>query len=182
MTNAQFERSGGNPAGSSGFTVAVRQASVDDLDAIRRIYNEGIEDRVATLECDAKSAEQIGAWWSEHDERYAVLVATHADEIVGWAALNAFSARCAHSNIADLSVYVGRSSRGKGVGRTILTKLLESAARSGFHKVVLHALDRNEAGKALYRRCGFAEVGLFKEHGLLDGEYVDVVAMERLFR
>jgi L-amino acid N-acyltransferase YncA len=182
MTSARFERSGRNLAGSAGFAaVSVRPASVNDLDAIRRIYNEGVEDRVATLERDAKSAEQIESWWREHGERYAVFVAIGAGEILGWASLNAFSARCAHSKIADLSVYVGRSSRGNGVGRTLLTQLLESAERSGFHKVVLHALDRNEAGKALYRRCGFVEVGVFKEHGLIDGEYVDVVAMEQLF-
>jgi phosphinothricin acetyltransferase len=47
---------------------------------------------------------------------------------------------------------------------------------------MLHALDGNEHGKRLYRKAGFVEVGVFKEHGLLDGQYVDVIAMERLLR
>jgi RimJ/RimL family protein N-acetyltransferase len=58
---------------------------------------------------------------------------------------------------------------------------LEPLARgAGFHKIVLHALNTNEHGKRLYRKCGFAEVGVFREHGELDGQFVDVVAMEKL--
>jgi L-amino acid N-acyltransferase YncA len=160
----------------------VRRATSVDLEAIRLIYNEGIEDRVATLDGDPKSFEEIARWWAEHDERYVVLVATESKCIVGWASLNRFSHRCAHSNIADLSVYVARGYRGRGVGYSLLTSLTGEAEQNGFHKIVLHSLNRNENGKRLYRKSGFAEVGIFREHGLLDGEYVDVVAMERLLR
>jgi L-amino acid N-acyltransferase YncA len=118
----------------------------------------------------------------EHDERYVVLVATESTEIVGWASLNRFSPRCAHGNIADLSVYVARRHRGKGVGYALLTRLTAEAVEGGFHKIVLHALCTNEGGKRLYRKSGFAEVGVFKKHGLVDGHYVDVIAMERLLR
>jgi L-amino acid N-acyltransferase YncA len=160
----------------------VRPASHADLEAIRAIYNEGIEDRVATLDTDPKSSEEIAQWWSRHDERFAVLVATEAGRVVGWASLNRFSARCAHANIADLSVYVARRDRGRGVGYALLMGLAKEAAREGFHKIVLHALNSNESGKRLYRKSGFVEVGVFKEHGLLDGRFVDVVAMELLLR
>jgi L-amino acid N-acyltransferase YncA len=161
---------------------SVRRASPDDLDAIRSIYNEGIEDRLATLESEPKSPQEIAQWWSEHDDRYVVLVATQHDRIVGWASLNHFSARCAHSQIADLSVYVARQHRGEGVGFALLTRLAHDAAASGFRKIVLHALDSNEHGKRLYRKAKFTQVGVFREHGMLDGRYVDVVAMERLLR
>jgi hypothetical protein len=56
----------------------VRRAAGDDVEAIRRIYNEGVEDRVATLESDPKSREEMAPWWMEHDERYVVLVATES--------------------------------------------------------------------------------------------------------
>jgi phosphinothricin acetyltransferase len=58
--------------------------------------------------------------------------------------------------------------------------LIGVAAESGFNKIVLHALNLNEHGKRLYRKAGFEEVGVFKEHGRLDGRFVDVVAMELL--
>jgi L-amino acid N-acyltransferase YncA len=163
-------------------TVTIRPASSGDLEAVRRIYNEGIEDRVATLDSEPKSADEIASWWSEHDSRYVVLAATDGGEMVGWASLNRFSHRCAHASIADLSVYVARSHRGRGVGYSLLTELEGHAARSGFHKIVLHALNGNEHGKSLYRKCGFDEVGVFKEHGMLDGRYVDVVTMEKLLK
>jgi L-amino acid N-acyltransferase YncA len=159
---------------------AVRRASGADLDAIRAIYNEGIEDRVATLDSEPRSPDEIARWWAQHDERYAVMVATDSHAIVGWASLNRFSHRCAHSSIADLSVYVSRDRRGKGVGYALLQSLCDEAQRSGFHKIVLHALNDNEHGKRLYRKAGFQEVGIFKEHGLLERKFVDVIAMERL--
>jgi L-amino acid N-acyltransferase YncA len=158
----------------------IRRAGETDLDALRRIYNEGIEDRLATLETDPKSAEEIAEWFGQHDERYAVIVCTEGDAVVGWASLNRFSHRCAHAAIADLSVYVARSHRGRSIGFSLLTALEPLARDGGFHKIVLHALNANEQGKNLYRKAGFAEVGVFKEHGMLDSRYVDVVAMEKV--
>ncbi len=146
---------------------------------MRRIYNEGIEDQVATLDVALKSREEIAGWWQEHDD-FPVLVAVEAPEIVGWTSLNRFSHRCAHSDIADLSVYVARSHRSRGVGFALLRTIEAEAIRAGFHKIVLHAVNENEAGKRLYRKSGFREVGVFAQHGLLDGRRVDVVAMEKL--
>lgn len=160
--------------------VAVRRASADDLDAVCRIYNEGIEDRVATLDTEPKSAADIQAWWRDHDGPYAVLVASESGAVVGWASLNRFSHRCARSRIADLSVYVARTHRGRGIGSELLRRLEERARAEGFRKIVLHALDSNEHGKRLYRKCGFREVGVFEKHGVIDGGFADVVAMEKV--
>lgn len=160
-------------------SITTRAASAADLEAIRSIYNQGIEDRIATLDTEIKSPEDLAAWWSQHDDRYAVLVATKQDAVVGWASLNHFSHRCAHNGIADLSVYVDRSHRGKSIGKILLGDL-ERRARGSFHKIVLHALNDNVAGKRLYAGLGFREVGVFREHGQLDGTFVDVVAMEKL--
>ena len=99
--------------------ITTRPAEGGDLEAIRWIYNQGIEDRIATLDTEPKSREDIAAWWNEHDERYAVLVATEEDIVIGWASLNRFSHRCAHSSIADLSIYVERTRRGHGTGSLI---------------------------------------------------------------
>jgi L-amino acid N-acyltransferase YncA len=160
--------------------VVVRRAAADDLPAIREIYNQGIDDRIATLETLPKTSEEIAAWFKDRDQRYAVIVACDRDDVVGWASLNRFSPRRAHSAIADLSVYVARTRRGCGVGTTLLEHLEPLARSAGFHKIVLHALNRNETGKRLYRAGGFREVGVFEKHGTLDGTPVDVVAMEKL--
>lgn len=162
--------------------IVVRDASHADLGALLRIYNEGIEDRIATLELDPKSREEMGAWWNDHGSRYAVLVAEDGKDVVGWAALNPFSHRCAHAGIADLSIYVAREMRGRGLGSLLLPRLVERAKAAGFHKIVLHALNDNAVGKRLYRSTGFLEVGVFREHGKLGDTFVDVVAMERILK
>ena len=160
--------------------VTLRAATGADLPAVKDIYNQGIEDRVATLETQPRSDDEIAAWFEAHGDRHAVLVADVDGVVSGWASLNPFSHRCAHAAIADLSVYVAREKRGRGIGRALLEALVERAREARFHKIVLHAVASNEAGTRLYRRMGFREVGVFKEHGELDGAYVDVVAMERI--
>ena len=160
----------------------VRAAGAADLPAIRRIYNEGIADRQATLESEPKTAAEIDAWFARHTGRCAVLVAEEDGGVAGWASLAPFSHRCAHAGIADVSIYVARERRGCGIGTTLLTALEDAARAGGFHKLVLHALDRNAPAKHLYRKAGFSQVGVFAEHGILDGRYEDVVAMEKLLR
>ena len=160
----------------------IREASAGDLAAIREIYNEGIEDRIATVDTQPKSREDVLGWWNEHTDRYGILIASELGHVLGWASLNRFSHRCAHAGIADLSVYVARSRRGSGIGSLLVRDLVEHAQKSGFSKIVLHALDGNEQGKGLYRKLGFREVGVFRQHGQLDGRFVDVVAMELLLQ
>jgi L-amino acid N-acyltransferase YncA len=158
----------------------IRPAVANDLPAIRRIYNEGIVDRVATLDLDEKSDADIAAWWNDHGGRYAVLVAERSGEIVGWASLNRYSHRCAYDGVADLSIYVARVARGGGVGSALLAQLERTAAEREFHKIVLFTFPFNDGGQRLYRARGFREVGVFAEQGTIDGRFVDVMAMEKL--
>jgi phosphinothricin acetyltransferase len=161
----------------------IRSAATADLDVIRRIYNEGIEDRIATLDEDPKDADGIAAWWSEHEGRYVVLVAENEEaDVVGWASLNPYSHRCAYRGVADLSVYVRRDARGTGVGSALLAALEKRAKQEEFHKIVLFTFPFNANGQALYRRFGYREVGVFREQGRLDGASVDVMAMEKILK
>jgi L-amino acid N-acyltransferase YncA len=165
----------------SSLTVTTRAATPADLEAITRIYNQGIADRIATFELDPKTQEQVSDWlFCDARERYAVIVAQSGPHTVGWAALRPYSHRCAYAGIADLSVYVERDARGKGVGRRLLADLEERALRNGFHKIVLFALSHNSAGLQLYAKRGFREVGIFREQGLLDGRFADVTIMEKI--
>ncbi len=159
----------------------VRNATPDDLDAIRRIHNEGIADH-ATLDTEPKSAGDVAAWWSAHADRYAVIVAEIEAQVVGWASLNAYSHRCAYRFVADLSVYVARERRGTGVGSALLAALERTAKANDFHKIVLFALAMNANGRQAYRKAGYVDVGIFREQGQLDGKFVDVIAMEKVLR
>lgn len=160
--------------------IAIRLATPADMQAVTAIYNQGIEDRIATLETDAKSEEEVTRWLTERPARYEVIVAESQARILGWAALNPYSHRCAYAGVADLSIYVERGARGKGVGEELLAALEERARACAFHKIVLFTFPFNGAGQGLYRKRGFREVGTFKEQGALEGRPVDVMAMEKI--
>src|SRR6266566_2417597 len=116
--------------------LAVREAIADDAAAIARIYNEGIEDRLATLETTLRTADERRAWLAARSERHPVLVAVSSEsgEVVGWASLNQFNPRPAYDHVADFSVYVDRAARGVGVGGVLLRALEDRARRIGYHK------------------------------------------------
>jgi len=161
--------------------LAIRGARDEDIPVITRIYNEGIADRIATLEVDSKTEEDVKRWLlDERETRYEVIVAESGRTVAGWAALRPYSHRCAYAGVADLSIYVERGARGKGVGEQLLVALEERARCNDFHKIVLFTFPFNEAGQRLYRKRGFREVGTFREQGVLDGRRVDVVIMEKI--
>ena len=160
--------------------VIVRRATIDDVPAITRIYNQGIVDRVATLETDERDEDERRSWLASRGERHPVLVACRDRQIVGWGSLNSFNPRPVYRHVADLSVYVERDARGTGVGSTLLAALIAEGRRLAYHKVVLAAFPTNVAGVRLYQRHGFREVGVYREQGRLDGRWVDTVVMELL--
>lgn len=158
---------------------SVRIAHPDDADVISAIYNEGIADR-ATLETATRTPDERRTWLAGRDARHPVVVVESDGVVVGWASLNVFNARDAYRHVADISVYVARSSRGRGAGTVLLQRLVELGRDNHFHKLVLVGFPTNAASVALYRRLGFREVGVYREQGLLDGAWVDVLLMERL--
>ncbi len=159
----------------------LRLATAADAEAICRIYNQGIEDRVATLETELRTPEERRQWLAGRSPRHPVIVAENAaGEGVGWGSLNVFNPREAYRFIADFSVYVERSWRGKGVGKVVLERLIELARQHGFHKMVLSAFPTNAGGMALYEKLGFRTVGIYREQGMLDGRWVDTIIMEKL--
>ena len=159
----------------------IRDAIVDDASAIARIYNQGIEDRVATLETQPRTPEERAEWLAARRPRHPVLVAVDGDgAVLGWGSLNPFNPRPAYDHVADFSVYVARDQRGRGIGDALLGALEERARGLGYHKLVLAAFPTNAAGMRLYERHGFATVGIYHEQGQLDGHWVDVIAMEKL--
>ena len=160
--------------------IAIRPATLEDAGPIAVIYNQGIEDRIATLETELRSAEERRQWIAARDARHPVLVAEDAGVVVAWGSLNSFNPRHAYDHVVDLSLYVERGWRGRGVGRRFLARLLDLARELGYHKMVLAAFPFNAAGMALYERMGFATVGIYREQGLLDGKWVDVIVMETL--
>lgn len=159
----------------------IREAGDEDATAIARIYNQGIEDRVATLETEPRSPQERATWLAARGPRHPVLVAVDdAGAVVGWGSLNPFNPRPAYDPVADFSVYVAREARGRGIGGALLAAIEARARALGYHKLVLAAFPTNAAGMRLYQRHDFRTVGTYREQGRLDGFWVDVVVMEKI--
>jgi phosphinothricin acetyltransferase len=109
-----------------------------------------------------------------------VIVAEAGGDLVGWGSLNVFNPRKAYDHVADFSIYIERRWRGKGVGSRLLARLIELGCELGYHKLVLSAFPTNPGGMALYQKFGFRTVGIYKEQGKLDGQWVDTIIMEKL--
>lgn len=158
----------------------IREAIETDLESVKDIYNQGIEDKIATLETETKDQAYMEEWFAKHIGRYKLIVAEQDGEIVGWASLNQYNSRNAYNGVADLSVYISRDHRGKGIGGLLLQSIEKLAKENDFNKIVLFTFPFNQIGQGLYRKRGYREVGVFKNQGILDGEFVDVMAMEKL--
>jgi len=167
-------------AAGEGGAISVREAVARDAAALCGIYNQGIEDRVATLETALRTPRERREWLAAREPRQPVLVAERAGAVVGWGSLNRFNPRPAYDAVADFSIYVLREARGSGVGGTLLAALEARARALDYHKLVLAMFDWNAAGVALYRRHGFRSVGTYREQGRLDGRWVDVTLMEKI--
>ena len=156
----------------------VRRASRSDAGAVVAIYNEGIAERQATFETDARRPRDvIGRLASKS---HPALVAEDGDEVVGWAWIAPYSEREAYAGVAECSVYVRAAARGRGAGTRLTQDLATEAELRGFHKLLGKLFTTNQASLRLVRRCGFREVGVHRSHGRLEGEWRDVVLVELL--
>jgi L-amino acid N-acyltransferase YncA len=160
--------------------IRIRTATADDAEAIAEIYNQGIEDRVATYETKVRSVEDQRTWLQSIAGHYPAVVAEIAGEIVGWAGAGAYRDRECYRGIGEFSMYIRRDWRCRGVGDLLLAALISEAERLRLWKLLSRIFPFNEASRALCRKHGFREVGIYEKHARLDGRWLDVVIVERL--
>ncbi len=155
----------------------IRAALEADADAICGIYNAALAERRSTFETEPRSARDLAD--RIDDGRFPFLVAEDS-EVIGWAGLAPYSSRLCYAGIAECSVYVAAEARGRGVGSALTGALASAAEGSGFHKLIGKIFPDNAPSVRLVERCDFSSVGLHRFHGQLDGEWRDVLVVERL--
>ena len=158
--------------------IKVRAAVPDDAPGICVVYNQGIEDRAATFETQTRSPDDIVHWFG--DDACPVVVAVEDAEILGFASTSAYSARECYAGIREFSIYVHRQAKRRGIARLLMTTLFDEAAKAGCWKVTSRIFPENTASLELCKSLGFRVVGTHIRHARLDGEWRDVVTVERL--
>lgn len=162
--------------GPAGTAVTPRRAAPADALAIARIYNQGIEDRIATFETRLRAAKDVVQWF---DGIHPIVVGEVAGRVVAFASTFGYRPRQCYAAIAEFSVYVERAFRGRGVGGLVLRALIAEACTAGLHKLVSRIFPENHASRNLCKSLGFREVGIYHEHGQLEGVWKDCVIVER---
>ena len=159
-------------------SISLRPATPADADAIRRIYNNEVDHHTTTFDLVPRSLDEQLAWQEARSGAFAVVVAERDGNIVGFGALSPYKERAAYRTSVENSVYVDREVGRQGIGRVILTYLLDLAAESGFHTVLARITTESEASIALHRALGFQLVGIEREIGRKFGRWLDVALMQ----
>jgi L-amino acid N-acyltransferase YncA len=157
----------------------VRTAEPPDAEAIAAIYNQGIEERLATFQTRMHDPGELELKVEQRGGQ--LLVAEAEGEVVGWAGWSGYDDPAEHyAGVGECAVYVARDARRGGVAAELLAAIAEAAPKAGMHKLIAKIFTANEASIELFRRAGYGEVGVHRRHGRLEGEWRDVLVMERL--
>jgi phosphinothricin acetyltransferase len=154
-----------------------RPARREDAPEIARIYNEGIEDRVATFETELRTERDVLRWF---DEARTMTVVEGEGRVRAYATAFSYRPRACYDGVREFSVYVSRDARGRGLGRIALEALIDMSRNRGDWKLLSRVFPENKASLSLLASLGFREVGTYVRHARLDGEWRNVVIVEKL--
>jgi len=155
--------------------IAIESMKPEDWPEMQRIYREGIATGHATFTTEAPEWE---AWDNGH-LKDCRLVARMDSKSVGWAALSAVSSRCVYAGVAEVSVYIGSESRGQGIGKKLLHRLIEDSERHNIWMLQAGIFPENTASIATHKACGFREVGRRERLGKMNDTWRDILFLER---
>jgi L-amino acid N-acyltransferase YncA len=155
----------------------IRNATLGDTEAIARIYNQAIAERTSTFETRLRTAKDIESWF---DGFHPIIVIEIDGKAVAYGATFTYRNRECYRGIAEFSVYVDRNTRLQGLGRSVLSALIDASQKAGLWKLVSRIFPENSAVRALNNTMGVREVGVYEKHGQLDGVWRDVIIVERL--
>ncbi|MEV0071227.1 GNAT family N-acetyltransferase [Amycolatopsis sp. NPDC050768] len=155
--------------------VTVRALEPGDWAAVRRIYGEGLATGIATFDTTVPTRASLDAkWLPEH--RW---IAEADGQVVGWTAASPVSSRECYAGVAETSVYVAETHRGRGVGKALLRKQVMAADDAGIWTLQTSVFTENRASLALHHSAGYRTVGIRERIAQRDGKWHDTVFLER---
>ena len=147
----------------------------DNYSFVAEIYREGIATGVATFE------KKVPDWesWNQSHLDFGRISCFDSEHMLGWAALSPVSSRCVYGGVAELSVYVSKRARGRGIGKKLVDKVVEESEQNGIWTIQSSIFPQNKASYALHLKCGFREIGYKEKVGQLDGRWYDNILFEK---
>lgn len=158
--------------------VIIRDATDADLPAITEIYNHAVLTSTATWDLAPVTLDERREYLEvRRAAGHAVLVAEVDGQLRGWAGYGRFSPRAGYDATVEHGIYVTEEARGLGIGRSLLTALIDHARTAGLHVLVGRLAADNHVSYRLHTSLGFAEVGRMPQVGRKFGRWLDLVWM-----
>ncbi len=158
----------------------IRLATAADLDAINDIYNYYVLHSTCTYQIALETTEGRSAWFAAHDANYPITVAEGEGRVIGWGSLSPFRPRAAYRPTVEPSVYVHHDYHRRGVGRALLSDLIDRAKSLGFHSLIGGTDAEQTASLALQTSLGFVRVAHLRQAGYKFDRWLDVIYMQRM--
>ena len=161
--------------------ITIRPAIDKDQPAIMEIYNEAVEHTTATFDTEKRSLERQLEWLHNHKNNHPVIAGEENGIIKGWASLSPWSERKAYDGTVEVSVYVHRDHRGKGIGKKLLEIITHEGKRVNNHTILSRISAGNKSSIHIHEVLGYTHIGIMKEVGMKFGNYIDVHMMQYLY-
>ena len=161
-------------------TLTIREATSDDAEAIRLIYNHEVENETSTMDLVPRTLETQREWIAARSGAFCAVVAVDSSgTVLGFGALSEYKDRSGYRSTVENSVYVRRDVARRGIGKQILLHLVETANVSGFHSVIARIEAQSLASRGLHSSCGFELVGIEKQVARKFGKWLDIAVMQK---
>ncbi|HFI0445685.1 TPA: N-acetyltransferase family protein [Streptococcus suis] len=159
--------------------IEIRNAQVEDAANLVAIYAPYVEKTAITFETEVPTVEAFASRIEKTLEKFPYLVAVEEGKIVGYAYASTYYARAAYDWTVELSVYVQKEARGKGIGTLLYTALEEELTARGFKNFLACIALPNPASIALHEKRGYQQVAHFKKVGFKFGTWHDIVWLQK---
>ncbi|MHB1908390.1 MAG: GNAT family N-acetyltransferase [Nitrososphaerales archaeon] len=156
----------------------IREAKEQDLRSILEIYNDAVLTTSATFDLEPVSFEARKAWFCEHGGKYPLVVAEIEGKVVGYSCVSPYAKKAGYSKTVELSVYVHKSYRNKGIGKLLVSEIIERSRKLGYHAIVSGISGSNYGSEILHRKAGFELRGYMKQIGYKFSSWQDVAFYE----
>jgi L-amino acid N-acyltransferase YncA len=155
--------------------VQIRDAAITDLEAITAIHNHAVVHTTAIWNEDAVDVDDRAVWLAERTcDGFPVIVAVDDSGLLGYAAFGRWRPHSGFRHTVEHSVYVRDGAHGRGIGRALMTELIDRARAQGIHVMIAAVESANDASVALHERLGFVEVGRMPQVGAKFGRWLDL--------